>query len=200
MNPASYYTILLASQSPRRADLLQQHGYRFQVKVSSAKEHMPCATTVREKVVENARVKGEDILSELNDSALSATQPTVLCAADTLVVLGERVYGKPANYREAKDMLNELAEKTHKVLTGLFLKELNGTNVFEGLEETEVVLKKMNDTELEKLFAKSDPLDKAGGYGFQDAPEIVKYVKGSHTNVYGLPMELLTNILSSWIP
>jgi len=197
--PNSFFSFILASKSPRRADLLREHGYHFKVRVSQAVEHMPCSRTVREKVIENARMKGEDVIAELSDQELHTEKPLVLCAADTLVVLGDQVYGKPTSYSEAKRMLNELAEKPHLVMTGLFLKLLNGGLEYGGVAETEVTLVKMSDSEMEALFYKSNPLDKAAGYGFQDAPEIVSNLKGSKTNVIGLPMELLHKVLRSWI-
>ena len=144
-------------------------------------------------------MKGEDVINELSAQEQWAENPLVLCAADTLVVLGDQVYGKPSTYSEAKRMLRDLAGKPHLVMTGLFLKLLNGDLEYEGVAETEVTLIKMSDSEMEALFSKSNPLDKAAGYGFQDAPEIVSNLKGSETNVIGLPMELLHKVLNSWI-
>lgn len=149
-------------------------------------------------MVENARLKGQAVINHLLPEEIPATLPCVLIAADTLVVLGNKVFGKPNDLKEAKAMLTELALQPHLVLTGIYMKWLHKGYEYCGVTTTQVTLISMNDQELESLFKKSTPLDKAAGYGFQDAPEIVKHLEGSATNVIGLPMETVLHVLSGW--
>jgi len=192
-----FFHILLASGSPRRADLLRQAGFKLSVHTSGVEEHVPTAQTVQKLVVENAVLKGHDVLAGLDLSLFGDN--TVLIAADTLVVRGEHVFGKPQTLAEAKQMLRDLALVPHEVLTGVYMKWIGKAKEYKGFTRTEVTLISMDDHQLDTLFKKSNPLDKAGGYGYQDAPEIVKQMNGSTTNVIGLPMETVQNILNSWM-
>ena len=183
--------IILASSSPRRSMLLREAGYRFQVVPSAANELEATAEDVHDIVVENARIKGSAVLARLADQPLAVrTPPTrnILLAADTLVVKGQRVYGKPRDLDEAESFLHELGGVPHEVLTGVFLYDLDHGRQRAFWDTTSVVLKKMDSAEIRRLFARVTPLDKAGGYGFQDAREIVAEMHGDETNVIGLPM------------
>lgn len=182
--------IILASQSPRRSALLKADGYTFETIPSRAHEKEATHEDVHEVVVANARIKGSEVARRLEAEAASR-EGQVIIAADTLVVLGNKVYGKPKNLEQAAEYIRELMGKQHEVLTGVFLHRLGDGREDAFCESTKVVIKPMTDREIEDLFHRVDPLDKAGAYGFQDSPDIVSRLVGSRSNIIGLPMEAL---------
>ncbi len=115
----------------------------------------------------------------------------MLVAADTLVVLGEKVYGKPRDMAEAERFQQELSGVEHQVYTGVYLIELMSGRERRFHVITGVTLKQRTLEEIRHYFTIVDPLDKAAAYGYQDAREIVARMDGSETNVIGLPMEAL---------
>ncbi len=183
--------ILLASASPRRAMLLKQAGFQFEVIPSQAEELQAKTHDIEWVVQENARLKGREVLSMEHSVKAPAERQRVLLSADTLVCTRERVYGKPAHLQEARQFLQELGGRAHRVLTGVFLHHCGSGRELTFVEQTTVRLKTFSSHEIEALFRKVNPLDKAAGYGFQDAPEIVTDLNGSRTNVFGLPMTRL---------
>lgn len=195
--------IILASQSPRRRDLLNKHGFHFEVIPSMAEEEEAHHDTIVEVVAENARIKGREVLKrhkgKPEPQSLSPTPTaTVLIAADTLVVMGEKVYPKPRDMVEARQFLRELGGQPHKVLSGVFLYWFEESREKTFVEHTHVTLQHFSEQEITALFEKVPPLDKAAAYGFQDAPEIVQEMDGSAENVMGLPMERLKRELKTW--
>lgn len=183
--------IVLASASPRRSTLLREAGFRFQVFPSQVTEIQAQGRDVECVVVENARIKGRDVLQPRSGEGFQPPRRSVLLAADTLVSMGAKVYGKPGNLEEAAGFLRELGGRPHRVLTGVFLHDYDKGRERTFSEITTVTLKRMSAAEIAALFRRVTPLDKAGGYGFQDAPEIVSSIVGSKTNVIGLPMRRL---------
>jgi len=181
--------ILLASQSPRRIMLLERAGYDCEVMPSNAEEAEAQAHDIDAIVVANARAKGEEVFSRLLSADRRFRQPTALVAADTLVVMGDKVYPKPKDLAEAETFIQELGGREHRVLTGVYLRRLDRERERSFFDVTRVVLAVMSVAEIRDLFARVTPLDKAAAYGFQDAPEIVTALHGSETNVMGLPME-----------
>jgi len=198
-DPRTFFDIILASASPRRSMLLKTYGFNFRIWSVPVDEVMPCGETIVEKVQHNAALKGRTALEHLPEGMGLKGRNTVLLAADTLVLLDQRVFGKPDSLNQAKEMLHDLAEKPHSVLTGLYLNWLQAGQEYQGVVETKVTLKYLDDSECDDLFLRSTPLDKAAGYGYQDAPEIVESIVGSQTNVVGLPMERLFEVLAAWL-
>lgn len=183
--------IILASQSPRRAKLLQEAGYSIHIVPSAADELDATADTVQHIVTENACRKGRAVLQRLRQSQASIVEHAVLVAADTLVTMGGTVYSKPIDYDQAEQFLTELGGQPHQVLTGVYLYFFDMARDVSFFDTTHVTLKAMSSAEIRALFQRVDPLDKAGGYGFQDSAEIVARMEGSPSNVIGLPMEML---------
>ena len=181
--------MILASTSPRRSMLLKQDGYEFEVVPSHADEKDAQYHDIHQIVTENAEIKGRDVLAQLKDR--SFTEPTVLIAADTLVVMGKAVYPKPRDLAEAERFMNELGGQEHQVLTGVFLYRLDTGVADSFYDATDVVLKVMSHGEIMDLLARVNPLDQAAAYGYQDAPEIVERLAGDETNIIGLPMNKL---------
>ena len=191
--------IILASGSPRRAALLKAAGFAFEILPSQAEEKQASHDDVHQVVEENACIKGEDVVAKLRASGREFTHETLLLAADTLVVMKQKVYGKPKDLRQAETFLHELGGKAHQVLTGVYLYHFQTRRAHHFHEVTKVVLKTLTAAQMRTLFQRVNPLDKAAAYGYQDAPEIVERLQGSSSNVIGLPMERLQQELVAFM-
>jgi septum formation protein len=179
--------IVLASASPRRSALLRALGIPFEILVSNAAEHFEGAPA--EMVVTNARAKRDDVAARLDT-------PALVIAADTLVFLGDRVLGKPANHDEARAMLALLSGKTHQVLTGLSLIETGNGKTAEGYETTDVTFCALSAEEIDRFIAAVNPVDRAGAYTV-DGPGslLVARYDGCYQNVLGFPIVRLDRLL-----
>jgi septum formation protein len=182
--------IILASASPRRRELLGGMGVRFEVVTAAVTEHdaesAPHLTPV-DLARENARQKAE---------AVAALRPgRWVLGADTVVVLDERLFGKPASLDEARDFLRALSGKTHEVITGCALIAPKGeVEIFHGISR--VTFHVLSDGTIGRYLAGVAVLDKAGAYALQERGEwLVERVEGSRTNVIGLPTEALERVL-----
>ena len=178
--------IILASKSPRRQELLEKMGFDFTVRLIDVDESFP------------AHLSPEDIarfIAEAKASAYSPAEEEVIITADTIVVLGDDILGKPNNVDHSVEMLQSLAGKTHRVLTGVCLVTTNARITF--VDETEVTFRPVTDQEIRHYIAAYQPFDKAGSYGVQDwwGLTVVESIKGSYTNVMGLPTEKLYHYL-----
>lgn len=196
---------ILASASPRRRELLAQAGISFEVIPSSVEETItkddPC-----DIVMELAFQKALDVYRRLRGSKKKTEAPDgdiTVIGADTIVVYGGEILGKPSDKSEAYDMLSLLADRTHQVYTGVSLmiykngKELHRTFY----EKTDVTLYKITKEDLRAYAESGDSLDKAGAYGIQGPFAIhVKGINGDYNNVVGLPIGRLYQELSCLIP
>jgi septum formation protein len=181
--------VWLASQSPRRAQLLHALGIPFQTLVSEAEEADIFGGSVENTVLENARRKGRAVLAKVT------AETDIVIAADTLVALGDRILSKPVTPKEALESLRGLSGNSHRVLTGLALSSRTfGTR--DCVVETKVRFRKLTEAEMLAYTQTREPYDKAGGYGIQGlACLFVDRVEGSYSNVMGLPIErLLTEL------
>jgi septum formation protein len=179
--------IVLASGSPRRRALLRALGINFEIVVSDAEERFEGEPAAM--VVTNARAKRDDVAGRLDF-------PALVIAADTLVFLGNRVLGKPADRDEARAMLAELSGRTHKVLTGLSLIETATGKTAEGYESTEVTFRAFSSDEIDRFVAAVNPIDRAGAYTV-DGPGslLVARYNGCYQNVLGFPIVRLDLLL-----
>jgi len=179
---------MLASASPRRQEMLRCLGLEFQVKAAAVDEKLLPTESPEEYVL---RVSGEKA------QAVSAALPeSWVVAADTIVVLGGEILGKPDNRATALAMLKRLSGRRHRVLTGFCVSSLKLKQVISQLAETEVCFNDLSDEALEAYVKTGDPLDKAGAYGIQSfGGVLVKEIIGSYTNVVGLPLAELINEL-----
>lgn len=173
-------TIVLASSSPRRRELLERAGIMFEVVISPAEEIHDAAL-------------GPDVLCELNAGlkaeAVAALRPeAVVIGADTLVFIDGQPLGKPTNLAEARDMLRRLSGRVHQVCTGVCVIYPGGErNSFHDL--TEVVFHELDEEAITAYFSLVNPLDKAGAYGIQEHGErIVSEIRGDFDTVMGLPV------------
>ena len=175
-------SLILASGSARRADLLAEAGYRFTVVTGPVTELFVDFLTPRELTLFNARRKA---------FAIAPRHPeAVVLAADTIVALGHKKYGKPRDLAEARCFLEELSGHTHSVFTGAAVVHYARSRLCYEVAQTEVTFRKLTGSEIEAYLSRINPLDKAGGYAAQTDPHsIIENVDGSFTNVVGLPME-----------
>lgn len=175
--------LVLASASPRRAELLQQAGIEFEVVTPDVEEAHDATLTPAALTVENARRKA--IAGTLMRKGL------VVLGADTLVYVDGEPLAKPADMDEALRMVRRLSGRTHEVCTGVLL--ARDGEVLEAFHVvTQVTFKSLTDEAIRAYHAIVDPLDKAGAYGIQAATEmLLERMEGSFTNVVGLPLERL---------
>ena len=181
--------LILASASPRRRELLAQTGLVFDVVVADVTEHEDPAASPREMVAHNAALKA-DCVAALYPSAY-------VLGADTTVFIDEIVLNKPASLDEARAMLKRLAGRAHTVFTGVALRNLSrNIRIDEGVT-SEVTFKPLDDAAIDAYFRLVNPLDKAGAYGIQEGRDlIIAGWRGSFTNIMGLPMETVKQILA----
>lgn len=183
-------SLILASTSPRRCDLLREAGYHFTVVKPEVLEIEDPAIPIRELTALNARLKAD---------AVAPSHPgAVTMGADTLVLLGEKVFGKPADRAEAARMLAELNGRTHQVFTAVsFLHhERREKNVHCLTVATEVTFKNLSEDERIAYHSMVNPLDKAGAYAAQEhGGLIIESIVGSPSNVVGLPMDEVALVL-----
>lgn len=178
--------LILASQSPRRRELLGYITEDFTVKVSEADESVDTSMTAEETVKYLAKIKGE---------AVSSLYPEdTVISADTVVVLGNMILGKPHSYEEAHSMLSALSGKTHEVYTGVYIVSPDKEICF--AQRTEVTFYELSEADIKNYIDSNEPFDKAGGYGIQGKGSVlIEGIVGDYYNVMGLPVAKLGRIL-----
>lgn len=190
----SHYDILLASNSPRRRELLAGLGIQYQVvSLPEIDESYPPSLQGSEIPQYISRQKADAYKALM-------TPRTLLITADTIVWLNGKVYGKPSDTDDARKMLRELSGNTHTVITGVAITTTETQRVF--AVESEVTFDNLSDEEIDYYVNNYKPLDKAGAYGIQ---EWIGYIgvtglKGSYFNVMGLPIQRLYNELKQIKP
>ena len=176
--------IILASKSPRRREILESAGYDFTV-VSPDADEISEGLSPRELVVENSKLKAAAVLE---------SESGVVISADTVVVMGERILGKPRDPEDARAMLRSLSDNCHSVVTGYTVSD--GRTTVSGFVETMVTMRRMYDDEIDAYVDTGSPLDKAGAYGIQEAAGMfVSKIDGDYYNVVGLPISKISEIL-----
>lgn len=183
--------LILASASPRRAQLLRQLGLEFRVVPSAAPELHREQLTARELSRINAYRKARAVAKKYPD--------TLVLGADTLVYIDTVLFGKPATRDQARQMLEQLQGRTHEVVTAVCLIHLRGHRQRVFSETTAVRFRSMDAASIGRYLAKVDPLDKAGAYAIQEEGDLImETISGSYTNVVGLPVEKLREELDAW--
>lgn len=178
-------TIVLASSSPRRADLLKAAGLPFETQAANVDERAPTKADAPKVAIEIALRK-----------AKAVSRPTsFVLAADTLIDHDGALLGKPADELEAHALLRMLSGDTHRVVTGVVVVPPGGAPL-SSFAETKVTFRELTDQEIDAYVRTGDPLDKAGGYGIQGrAKAFVSKVDGPMDNVIGLPMDVVRRLL-----
>ena len=184
-------SLILASSSPRRAELLRQLTLNFKVIPSTLAEIHHDQLSVREAVQINAYRKARSIAKKYPD--------TLVLGADTLVCLDMTLFGKPTSLEEAYGMLEQLQGRTHQVVTAVCLMLLRNHRQRVFCESTSVTFRPLDAVQIRRYLTRVNPLDKAGGYAIQEeGDQIIESISGSYTNVIGLPLEALAMELQSW--
>ncbi len=187
-------TFILASASPRRAELLKQIINKFDIIPSNIDENCLNGEGSFDYVKRISKEKAEAVLKEnqrLNSS------PCWILAADTEVVLGQTILGKPADDEQVRWMLAQLQDRQHEVITGICLiHKQRGICVIEAVG-TRVWMRKIQEIEMDDYIQSGEPFDKAGGYAIQGlGGQFVTKFEGSYTNVIGLPVERIRELFS----
>lgn len=182
-------TLILASASPRRKELLGQLGIAFQTITADVVEHEDPTTDPRKMVSHNAALKA-DRIAERHPEAF-------VLGADTTVFIDGITLNKPADGQEARAMLRQLSGRTHTVFTGLALRQKSSNlRIDEGVA-SQVTFKTLSEEIIETYLSKVHTLDKAGGYAIQEEGElIIERQEGPLSNIIGLPLDETKQILT----
>ena len=180
--------LILASQSPRRSELLQQAGIHFISRPANVDETVLAGESPESYVRRVAEEKA---------AAVQAGPDDIVLGADTVVVIDGRILGKPRDEGDALRMLEALSGRDHIVLTGICLRR--ATETILDIAKTRVWFQPCTRHELEQYVATGEPMDKAGAYAIQGlASKFIRQIEGSYTNVVGLPIELVHQHLRRW--
>lgn len=186
--------ITLASQSPRRQELLKALGWELDIVIPEVDE------TISEDWTEVLRIP--EMLAERKAEAVYnkiPNSPQVIIAADTLVMCDGTILGKPEDEEEARVMLQSLSNKTHQVVTGVCMKNNQRTVVFSSV--TNVTFKQLKNSDIEYYISTGAPMDKAGAYGIQDWIGLIgiEKIEGDYYNVMGLPVEKIYDKINEFL-
>lgn len=183
--------LILASGSPRRAEILRNAGFSFTVQPAHIDETLLPNEHAADYVLRLAKAKAQLI-------AASATESAFIVGADTTVVCNGRIFGKPADPADAREMLRALSGATHEVLTGVaIIRASDRKNVAE-VATTRVTFLPLSNEEIDAYIASGEPFDKAGAYGIQGlGGKFVSRIEGCYFNVMGLPLSRVWQALRS---
>ncbi len=182
--------LILASASPRRAELLRQVGIPFKVVIPEISEQVEGQPAPEELVFILARKKAEAVAESLDRG--------LVLAADTIVYYQGLILGKPADADEAGRMLRLIGGDSHEVITALYLIDAATGRIESAISTTKVWMKELTEQEIAAYLATGEPYDKAGAYGIQGpAALFISRIEGCYSNVVGLPLSLLQGLLSN---
>ncbi len=191
LNNLKDYQLILASQSPRRQEMLKELGVEFEIKLKEVEEVYPEGLSAIEIPVYLAELKASAFLDDIKDKDLVIT-------ADTIVCIDDWILGKPKDRADAVKMLKALSGRSHKVVSGVCLTSLKKKLSFS--TTTDVHFKVLNDEEINYYIDNYKPFDKAGAYGIQEWIGFIGIdgIEGSYFNVVGLPIQRLYQELSTF--
>lgn len=185
----SIRNICLASSSIRRKQILEEMGLDFVVSHSVRFKEKHSGLEPEALVCHNALGKAEEVAEKNKDS--------IIIGCDTIVTFNNEIFGKPLTPDNARAMLMKLSGNYHSVFSGLAVLDMQKGKELVGYDKTEVKFKDLSEKEINNYVDSGEPLDKAGAYGIQESGgAFVESVKGSFSNVVGLPKELLTKFLA----
>lgn len=180
--------IILASQSKQRQRLLRQIGLRFITARSDAREDKRLKGSCAGLVVGNALRKAKDVAKRFDSG--------VVIAADTVVLAGRKIIGKPRNIEDAFRTLKLISQRPQWVYTGLAVIDLDNKKVLTDYEKTKIYMYRLTDRQIRKYFKRVSPLDKAGSFDIQGLGSIfINRIEGCFNNVIGLPLAKLARML-----
>jgi septum formation protein len=180
--------IILASRSKARRNLLKQMGLDFCVAVSNARESHDLRKGCGELVMRNALKKASDVARKYDSG--------VVISADTVVLVGKKLIGKPKNLKDAFKTLKLLSKKPQWVYTGIAVIDIDNDRTYTEYEKTKIYMYRLSDSEIRNYFRRVSPLDKAGSFDIQGLGGIfIDRIEGCFYNVVGLPIAKLAKIL-----
>ena len=184
--------IILASQSPRRRQLLEQAGFTFEIKTKPIDESFPADMPVNDVAPFLARQKAHAAREFL-------TGDEVLLTADSVVILGDTIYNKPEDAEDARRILRALSGQVHRVITGVCLLSKEKERVFSG--ESRVHFAELSDDEIDYYIRTCQPFDKAGAYAIQEWIGLCKIdrIEGTYANIMGLPVDLVYREMGNFV-
>lgn len=187
--PDQSFRLILASQSPQRRTLLEQAGYSFEVIAPhpSAECGILSGETPNELVARLAKQKAADVASHVDQG--------IVLACDTIAECGGQILGKPRDIEHARQMLTLLSGQVHHVYSGVCLWQRPANRTLERVDVTKLRMTKLAGDELERYLESEAWVGKAGAFGYQEGPDWLQIIAGSESNVIGLPMELLAEML-----
>jgi len=186
------HLVILASASPRRADLLREIGLKFKIVPSNESEPDLPHLSPREWVLRHAFAKARDVAKRFPDA--------IVIGADTIVVLGRTIYNKPTDMPDAKRILRELQGRTHRVITGVCMLHLRKHKKLLFDETTRVTFRRLSARQIATYLKRINPLDKAGAYAAQEhGSEIIACTEGLYSNVVGFPVETFLKKMKPWL-
>lgn len=177
--------IILASASPRRAEILRNAGISFEVRETQVDESPLSGQTARAMVARLAEAKARAAAAHSG----GVTGDRVIIGADTTVELNGEILGKPRDAANAREMLAKLSGRTHHVLTGIFLLRLPAADTRAAIEDSAVTFASLAESEINAYISTGEPFGKAGGYAVQGiAGRFIPRIEGCYFNVVGLPL------------
>ncbi len=190
-NRYSMKTIILASGSPRRKELLEIIGLKFKVEPSNYEEDIKSGVEPHE-IAQRISLEKAKVVASKHKNA-------IVIAADSLIVFGGQTLGKPHTENEARKMLETLNGKSHSVITGFSIIDTGKNKMLSKSIETKVYVRKLTLPEINTYVKSKEPLDKAGAYAIQGlGAVIVEKIEGDYFNVMGLPLSALTEALKEF--
>jgi septum formation protein len=183
------YTVVLASQSPRRKELVSELNISFTTNENTISEVLPLGLTACQTVKYLAKQKAKAVISQYD------LQKTIIIGGDTIVCQGDAIMGKPSGRQQAKEMLQQLSGGKHVVISGLCV--LHKEHILCSHDSTTVYFKRLTDEEILYYIDTYHPFDKAGAYGIQEwiGYQAIERIEGSFYNVMGLPTHILWQML-----
>ncbi len=184
--------IILASKSPRRKQLLEQAGFNFTIHALDVDESFPDDMPKVEVAPYLARKKAQAAKEEV------LTKDSIILAADSVVILNNKIYEKPRDYDDAVYILRQLSGQLHQVITGVCLLSEKHEKTFAG--KSDVQFLPLSDEEIHYYVTHFQPFDKAGAYAIQEWIGLCKiaYIKGTYANIMGLPVEMVYDALKEF--
>lgn len=180
--------IILASRSRARQKLLQDIGIQFTAIGSDVKERRLIKTNCDDLVIENALAKAKDVSKRFHSG--------IIIAADTVVLVGKKIVGKPKNIKDAVRTLKLLSRKPQWVYTGIAVVDMDNKKTYTACDKTKVYMYHLNDKQVRNYFKRASPLGKAGSFDIQGFGSVfIDRIEGCYYNVVGLPMAKLAKIL-----
>jgi septum formation protein len=184
--------IILASSSPRRAEILRDAGIAFEISATHIDEAALRGETAQAMVARLAEVKARAAAAQMD----AGSREWIIVGADTTVELDGEILGKPSDSAHAREMLAKLGGRTHDVLTGIFLLRLPGNATRAAVENSAVTFAPLDAKEIDAYVATGEPLGKAGAYAIQGlAGRYIPKIEGCYFNVVGLPLARLYELL-----